>query len=260
MVKKYEPGYKYYQYETEPSLVMQESKYGQFVKLETFNHETARLNAQIARQDNYILKLKELLKNKEEKMHNLTIFDAVYQAAKQADIYHKNRTVQSIYNHALSEMGEIALEINIADGQSYKAAGTDGIVGETLDAIAAMIDVIYKVNPDFTQEDYLKTTNRLKKKMSKSMVGTNFMQPTTIHGLFNVAQAQMGKVALEINNMDNSKQVNNLVKEVVKTVVYMLDMIYKVNPEFTEAQLVEILNPKMKKWIEKIAEHTNELK
>lgn len=67
MVRKYEPGYKYYDYEENPSLIMQESKYGKFVKLETFNHEIARLTAQVERQKKQIAKLEEKLKQKEEK-------------------------------------------------------------------------------------------------------------------------------------------------------------------------------------------------
>jgi predicted RNase H-like nuclease (RuvC/YqgF family) len=67
MVRKYEPGYKFYDYEEEPSLVMQESKYGKFVKLETFNHEIARLTAQVERQKKHIANLEEKLKEKKDK-------------------------------------------------------------------------------------------------------------------------------------------------------------------------------------------------
>lgn len=66
MVRKYEPGYKFHDYVEEPSLIMSESKYGKFVKLDTFKNETARLNAQISRQKKQIAKLEEQLKLKEE--------------------------------------------------------------------------------------------------------------------------------------------------------------------------------------------------
>lgn len=193
-------------------------------------------------------------------MTNKNIFDSVWEAAKSADMYHKNRTVQSIYNHALSEMGEIALEINIEDGQSYKAPGSDGIVGESIDAIAAMLDLIYKVNPAFKKEQYVQATNPKRHTHSKSMFSTPRVKVTTIHGLFNVAQAQMGKVASEINNYNETQKQDELIALCLEAIGSLFDLIYKVNPEFTEEELVEILNPKMKKWIEKIAEHTNELK
>lgn len=195
-------------------------------------------------------------------MTDKNIFDTVWEAAKQADIYHKNRTVQSIYNHAMSEMGEIALEVNIEDGQSYKAPGSDGIVGESLDAIAAMLDLVYKVNPDFPKDRYLEATNKNRHTHSKSMFSTPRVQVTTIHGLLNVVQAEMGKVALAINDVNNFKlfQVQmKLIDTSLEVVASLLDLIYKVNPDFTEEQLVAILDPKMKKWIEKIAEHQKEL-
>jgi hypothetical protein len=201
-------------------------------------------------------------------MTNSTIFDSVWAAAKQADIYHPNRTVQSIFNHAQSEMGEIALEINIADGQSYKAPGSDGIVGESLDAIAAILDLIYKVNPDFPKEEYLQATNPKRHTHSKSMFSGTRKQIDTIHGFFNQAQAEMGKVALEIN-IFNGEQPSHKAQSLIsaplevaslEAVASLLDLIYKVNPDFTEAELVAILEPKMKKWIEKIAEHQKELK
>lgn len=196
-------------------------------------------------------------------MTNKNIFDSVWEAAKSADMYHKNRTVQSIYNHALSEMGEIALEINIEDGQSYKAPGSDGIVGESLDAIAAMLDLIYKVNPAFKKEQYVQATNPKRHTHSKSMFSTARVQVTTIHGLFNQAQAEMGKVALAINsfhNFNNYEKQDNLIDASLEAVACLFDLIYKVNPDFTEEQLVAMLDPKMKKWIEKIAEHQNAFK
>ena len=49
MVKRYEPCHKWYAYDNEPTLEMQESAYGEYVKLETFQHKMARLQAQIDR-------------------------------------------------------------------------------------------------------------------------------------------------------------------------------------------------------------------
>ena len=62
MVKKYEPFHKYYPYEEDPSLEMREARDGQFVSLETYEHETKRLNAQIERQKEYITMLEGKMK------------------------------------------------------------------------------------------------------------------------------------------------------------------------------------------------------
>jgi hypothetical protein len=97
-------------------------------------------------------------------MTKKTLFSTVFDAAQKADIYHATRDRNSIFNHAMSEMGEIALEINIANGQSYKEAGPDGIVGEALDAIASLLDLIYIENPDITEEELVQ---KLQPKMHK---------------------------------------------------------------------------------------------
>lgn len=62
MVKKYEPYQKYYDYEQYPSLEMREAKSGEYVSLETYEHETKRLNAQIERQKEYIELLEDKMK------------------------------------------------------------------------------------------------------------------------------------------------------------------------------------------------------
>ena len=59
-----------------------------------------------------------------------------------SDRINNGRTVQDVLNHAITEMGELALEIQIDQGKSYKTAGEDGIVGEALDVIACMVDII----------------------------------------------------------------------------------------------------------------------
>lgn len=49
MVKRYEPCRKWYAFDSEPELGMQEAAYGEYVKLETFEHEMARMQAQVDR-------------------------------------------------------------------------------------------------------------------------------------------------------------------------------------------------------------------
>lgn len=61
MVKKFEPAHKWYQYEDEPTLVMKESSIGEYVQLETYNHEMKRKDKQIER-------LQDKIKEYEEKL------------------------------------------------------------------------------------------------------------------------------------------------------------------------------------------------
>ena len=52
---------------------------------------------------------------------------------------------------AQEEMGELAQEVMISLGKHYKQPGPDGVVGEALDVIVCMVDMIYGVYPDITE-------------------------------------------------------------------------------------------------------------
>lgn len=53
------------------------------------------------------------------------------------------RNTASVFFHASSEIGELAEEILIAKGLSYKKPGADGVIGEAIDAIISLVDLIY---------------------------------------------------------------------------------------------------------------------
>lgn len=65
------------------------------------------------------------------------------------------RDIQDILTHAMTEMGELAQEVQIAQGNSYKSAGADGIVGEALDVISCMVDIIYVHYGVLADEEYM---------------------------------------------------------------------------------------------------------
>lgn len=72
-----------------------------------------------------------------------------------AQTVQNHRTTQDILLHAMTELGELALEIQIDQGKSYKSAGDDGIVGEALDMIACMVDMIHVHSPQLTEDDLI---------------------------------------------------------------------------------------------------------
>jgi hypothetical protein len=55
----------------------------------------------------------------------------------------------------MSEVGETAEEVQIAHGVSYKTEGPDGVVGEAVDAILCLLDLIMIHNPEITEEQLL---------------------------------------------------------------------------------------------------------
>jgi hypothetical protein len=63
------------------------------------------------------------------------------------------RTLYSIQTSATSEFGELADEVRIDQGHSYKEAGVDGVVGEAIDTILCLLDLIHKYDPSITEGD-----------------------------------------------------------------------------------------------------------
>ena len=62
------------------------------------------------------------------------------------------RTIKDVYIYSQSEMGELAEEINIDFGHSNKLPGKDGIVGEAIDAIICLFDLIHIQEPELTPQ------------------------------------------------------------------------------------------------------------
>lgn len=67
--------------------------------------------------------------------------------------FFKRRTPYSVLTSTMSELGELAEEVMIDQGNSYKKAGADGIVGEAIDTIVCLLDLIHVVDPTITSED-----------------------------------------------------------------------------------------------------------
>lgn len=79
------------------------------------------------------------------------------------------RTEADIMLSAMEEMGELSLEIKINNGLSYKTEGIDGIVGEAIDVINCMVDLILTHTGNITEEQLqVITENKCKKWLEKS--------------------------------------------------------------------------------------------
>lgn len=86
-------------------------------------------------------------------MNMNTLVTTVLQASISGNEFHPTRNLNSVFNHVTSEVGELGIEINIVQGQSYKPPGSDGVVGEAIDAIIALLDLIYVAQPTITESD-----------------------------------------------------------------------------------------------------------
>lgn len=80
------------------------------------------------------------------------MFDITKNASIKADTLRYNRTSYSILASAMSELGELAQEVAVMNGHSYKTHGPDGIAGETVDVIVSLLDLIHICCPTMTED------------------------------------------------------------------------------------------------------------
>lgn len=61
------------------------------------------------------------------------------------------RTPQDVLAKSMEELGELSQEVLIAADKHYKDPGNDGIVGEAIDVMICMADMIYGQFPDIPE-------------------------------------------------------------------------------------------------------------
>lgn len=67
-----------------------------------------------------------------------------------------NRTLLDVLSYTMSEVGELATEVCIETKFSSKQRGSDGIVGEAVDCIICLVDLIKLYDPLITEEQLMK--------------------------------------------------------------------------------------------------------
>ena len=70
-----------------------------------------------------------------------------------SDQIKNNRTPYDVMASVMEETGELALEVSIVMGGSYKEEGPDGIIGEAIDLMISTLDLVRIHYPDITEED-----------------------------------------------------------------------------------------------------------
>lgn len=86
--------------------------------------------------------------------------DIVSQIFRISDEIKDSRKVSDALLYAMTEIGECSEEHLISTGYSSKKAGADGVVGEAIDAIICLIDVIRLHDKNITKEQLEEITNR----------------------------------------------------------------------------------------------------
>lgn len=69
-----------------------------------------------------------------------------------SEIERAPRTPADIALHTLTELGELAQEIIIAEGRSYKEPGKDGVIGEAIDIMICAADYVMTRHPNIDEK------------------------------------------------------------------------------------------------------------
>lgn len=100
----------------------------------------------------------------------MSLFDLTKEASVLVDQVSmlRRRTMYSVIASAMAELGECAEEVAITEKHSYKEQGKDGIIGEAIDTIVCMLDLIHLVDPQI-EEGELETIahHKLRKWITK---------------------------------------------------------------------------------------------
>ncbi len=72
-----------------------------------------------------------------------------------SDQIKNNRNSFYVLAKCTEELGELSVEVQIKEGTSYKEKGKDGVVGEAIDLITCLLDLIHINYPELNEKDLL---------------------------------------------------------------------------------------------------------
>jgi len=97
--------------------------------------------------------------------------DIVTKTFEISDVIKDNRNLNDILNAAIQELGELATEISIETGYRLAPPGKDGIIGEAIDTIVCLLDIIHKHDSNITKDELERIAEiKLNKWVSKSKI------------------------------------------------------------------------------------------
>jgi NTP pyrophosphatase (non-canonical NTP hydrolase) len=100
-----------------------------------------------------------------------SLFDVICSTSKEIK---NNRSPTDVMLVIMGEVGEVSEEVAIKYGNSYKTEGEDGVIGESIDTIIGLIDLILLDNPNITEEELsVIAAKKLQKWKSKVLTHQN---------------------------------------------------------------------------------------
>lgn len=170
------------------------------------------------------------------------------------------RSQEDILLHMMTEMGELAQEVIISEGRSYKEPGSDGVIGEAVDVILCAADLVIQRHPDITEEDLCETWfgGQGHTDLFGAMIGEARARDTVRDCLKHIYH-DVGEISLspitDARGID-PEHLDCISGPTMSAVMYCVRLIRKIDPEITAVGLFDIANPKLEKW-EQITQSSN---
>lgn len=82
-----------------------------------------------------------------------SLFEEIKLASAKADAINVKRDMSCVLIKTQSELGELADEVLIHTNQSYKSPGKDGVVGELVDTILCLVDLLHVYDPSIGEQE-----------------------------------------------------------------------------------------------------------
>jgi len=151
------------------------------------------------------------------------------------------RTPMDILDYAMTELGELAEEIIIAGGRSYKVPGKDGVAGEAIDLSVCLVDLMHATDPvDIENAHYGLPV----------VVGEVFTSSSSQHlrSELHDLMRMLGTITADVQDFGIS---TGLIRSAVAS---CLRIVRRELPFIDEMTLCEMARPKLEKWVAKSGE------
>jgi hypothetical protein len=150
------------------------------------------------------------------------------------------RTLRNIFDHGVGEMEELREEVEaLEDG---RLAGKDGVVGEAIDVVACVYDLIRRSSPDLPQ---FKVANILDRVRSVDAVATG--GKPALRAALRAAEARMTLLEIALTSRGSEVELS-VQKAAIDVAACMFDIVESRAPGASQDRVLDVLEDKLKNW------------
>lgn len=182
-----------------------------------------------------------------------TLIDTIFEACRQV---RDGRNHRNVALHAVTELGELAQEIEIATGRPRgKVAGEDGIAGEALDLILCIVDFLHQLDARTSDRSIMEAMNA--REAAKGVSYASFalygwsgwrpIEPERMAEMVMSMTEDLGQL-YKFDAAPFGEEPCNPLYPAAHVVSDCLQLIRTVKPGITEAELIAMAQVKLAKW------------